>query len=162
MNRVNRVLLEEYKNAVQLYCHEDNLKQTRMNYLYIIQGAGIAALKAFYDNFFIKVAICLLEIIITFFICLILARHRKFLIFRTAQAMDLEKRIGQLSTFEREYRLFARKKGKKHEKVIFAHGEEMQVKGFLAKFGAQRAESFLPWIFIAAWGFFLFYFILYN
>ena len=147
MDTERQILLEEYRTGVQLYQHEDNLKQTRLNGFLIVQGGALVLLGLVKDIEVVAFITCIFAVAINILLALALERARAYVILRGAQLRYIEAQLRTASTFSNEYSVF----GEKKWELKFRDTNEKILVGKLGRIGAQKAEALIPWACGIAW-----------
>jgi len=125
MDDKTEALLREYAANVQLYVQVNEVRQSRINWTFLIQGALFAAVVGS-DHLAIRLTACALGMVISAAAYLVIGRHTAYARMRCYQAEDIESRLRETFkdhpfTFQREGKIFGPKERKGLWKVIAKH-----------------------------------------
>lgn len=160
MNHDTEALLAEYRTNVDLFIHTDEIRQTRINWNFLVQAALLAAvLSTNREAAQISAAIAGATVgIAAFFIA---GRHSAYQHLRTLQAREIEEMLKErglaLTTFTRELDIFRPVKRRAFFDAVgrviplpqgltdqpFARSGETLYLPFAARFSANQMEGFV-------------------
>jgi len=116
MDDKSEALLREYDANVRLYGQVNEVRQSRINWTFLIQGALFAAVIGS-DHLAIRLVACALGIVISIAAYVVIGRHTAYAHMRSSQAEDIESQLRATfkdhpCTFQREGKIFAPKERK--------------------------------------------------
>jgi hypothetical protein len=151
MDREEKRLLEEYLVNVEMWRHDDVIRQWRTGNFLNVNTILLVALSAMFSIGHSVIGVAVSGILFSFFgvaVCwvwnTILARNYAYVLFRRYQLRSIESRLPSLTTFANVYKAFY-----KSEELSFVGLKEEFYVGGNAKTSSTKFENRLPQIF---WG----------
>jgi hypothetical protein len=104
-------LLSEYRTDVELYIHTNQVRQSRINWNFLVQGALLAAVLGS-ERLPVQILAATLGVVTSVAAYFIVGRHTAYMRPRAVQAREVEAALGEIGapgprTFADEFRLFA-------------------------------------------------------
>lgn len=146
-------LLEEYRANVELWKHDDNLRQQRDTKFLTVNTILLVALgvifqqgSTHFNSWIIGLAFSVIGCATCSAWSIVLARNADYIRFRRFQLRSIESQLRPMSTFENMYRGFS-----EHEPVSFPGIDDKFKITLLGQLNSTWTENILPKVVFAFW-----------